>query len=313
MIFFLLRLLPGNPIQVYINQQMTQYGYDYETARSMAESLFAIDTDKPVVLQYVDYLQNLVQGNMGMSITSPGTTVTSIIGSRVWWTIFTVGSGLLISFTVGVALGMVMAYRRNTIVDSIMTAFASITNSIPNFLVAILIIVYFGVWLEWLPFVQMRGSLSSGQQIEFSFAFFKDAIYHAWLPIFVYVITTIGGWMLTMKGSTVAALEEDFVTAARARGIPEWRVAIFYVGRNAILPLFTSLTIQIGFVMAGSLLMEPIFQYRGLGQELFRSLQQRDYSVMQGIFLVITISVVVANLVADTLYSRLDPRIRSKG
>ena len=156
----------------------------------------------------------------------------------------------------------------------------------------------------------MRGAISSGQEVEFSWAFISDAIYHASLPITIYVLTSIGGWMLLMKSSTIAALEEDFVTAARARGVPEWRVLFFYVGRNAILPLFTQLTIAIGFVVGGSLLVEPIFQYEGIGQRLFQALQRRDYTVLQGIFLVITISVVFANLIADLLYSRLDPRIR---
>jgi len=313
LIFFLVRLLPGNPIQVYINQQMTEYGYSYEQAQNMAQSLFSIDTNKPMFMQYLDYLQNLAHGNLGMSITSPGSTVTSIIASRIWWTIFSVGSGLMIAFALGVSLGMLMAYKRGTWIDSALSSFGSLATSIPNYLVAILILTVFGVWLEVLPFVPMRGSISSGQKIEFSWAFFTDALYHAWLPIFVYVLTSIGGWMLTMKSTTVAALEEDFVTAARARGVPEWRVAIFYVGRNAILPLFTSLATAIGAVVGGSLLMEPIFQYKGLGSELYRSIQQRDYSVLQGIFLVITISVIFANLIADLLYSRLDPRIRSEG
>src|SRR5690606_15511175 len=120
-------------------------------------------------------------------------------------------------------------------------------------------------------------------------------------------------WMLLMKSSTISVLEEDFVAAARARGVPEWRIAFFYVGRNAILPLFTQLTIAIGFVVGGSLLIEPIFVYEGIGSELWRAIQQRDYPMLQGIFLVVTISVVVANLIADLLYSRLDPRIRTGG
>lgn len=311
--FFLVRMLPGNPVEVYINQQMTQYGYSYEEAANQARSLFAIDTDQPLMLQYVDYLGNIARGDLGMSITSPGTEVTQIIGARIWWTIFSVGTALIISFIAGSALGMLMAFKRGSLTDSLLSAFASISNAIPNYLLAIMVIVFFGVQLEWIPFTDMRGSISSGQPVELSFAFVWDALYHAVLPISVYVLTTIGGWMLLMKGSTVAALEEDFVTAARARGVPEWRVVFLYIGRNAILPLFTQLTIAIGFVTGGSLLVEPIFQYQGIGQQLFAAIQQRDYSVLQGIFLVITLSVVLANLAADLLYSRLDPRIRSEG
>jgi peptide/nickel transport system permease protein len=266
-----------------------------------------------MLLQYFDYLQNLAQGNLGMSLTSPGTTVWEIIRARLPWTIFSVGTALLLAFSVGVVLGMIMAYRRGTWVDSVLTAFASISSAIPNFIGALLLIIFFAIRLDWIPFTDMRGSLSAGQQVEFSLAFFKDAIYHAILPITVYFITSIGHWMLLMKSSTISALEEDFVAAGRARGIPEWRIALFYVGRNAILPLFTQLTIAIGFVVGGSLLIEPIFSYEGIGTELWGAIQRRDYPLLQGIFLIVTCSVVVANLLADLLYSRLDPRIRSAG
>ena len=313
LIFFLVRLLPGDPVAVYINQQITQYGYSYEDAANQARSLFAIDTDKPMLLQYLDYLKNLASGDLGMSLTATGTSVSTIIQARIWWTVFSVGTALLISFGLGSLLGMLMAYRRGGLFDGIMSTIGSFLNSIPNYLLALFIIVTFAVRLEWLPYTKMRGSITSGQQVEFSFDFFKDALYHAVLPISVYVITSIGGWMLLMKSSTISALEEDFVTAARARGIPEWRVLFFYVGRNAILPLFTTLAISIGFVTGGSLLVEPIFQYQGIGSRLYEAINARDYPLLQGILLVITVSVVLANLAADFLYSRLDPRIRSRG
>lgn len=312
-IFFLVRLLPGNPIEVFINKQVTQFGYSYDDARNQARSLFAIDVDKPVMLQYFDYLGNLAQGDLGMSVVSPGTTVWSVILDRMPWTVFSVGTALILSFVLGALLGMLMAYKRGGAVDSVLSSFASLSGSIPNFLGALLLIIFLGVRLEWVPFVEMRGSLSPGQEIEFSLAFIRNALYHAALPILVYVLFSIGGWMLLMKSSTISVLEEDFVAAARARGVPEWRIAFFYVGRNAILPLFTQLTIAIGFVVGGSLLIEPIFVYEGIGSELWRAIQQRDYPMLQGIFLVVTVSVVVANLIADLLYSRLDPRIRTGG
>jgi len=310
-IFFLVRMLPGSPVDVYIDQQMTQYGYTYDEARNQALSLFSIDVDKPVLLQYADYMTGLAQGDLGQSLTSPGTTVLGIINSRIWWTIFSVGIALVLSFALGIVLGMVMAYKRNTWMEGGLSGFSSITGSIPDYLLALLVIITFGVRLGWIPFTDMRGAVSSGQAVEFSFAFAWDALYHASLPIAVYVFTSIGGWMLLMKSSTISALEEDFVTAARARGIPEWRVLFFYVGRNAILPLFSRVTIAIGFVVGGSLLVEPIFQYEGIGQRFFQAIQRRDYTLLQGIALMVTISVVLANLLADIFYSRLDPRIRT--
>src|SRR5262249_29872808 len=148
---------------------------------------------------------------------------------------------------------------------------------------------------------------SSGQEVDWSPGFFRDIFFHASLPIVTYVLTGIGAWMLLMKSSTVAALEEDYVTVARARGLTDLRIALAYVGRNAILPLFAQLTIAIAFVVGGSFLIEPIFVYQGIGYILFQSIQRRDYPVMQGIFLMITVTVVFANLLADLLYVRLDP------
>jgi peptide/nickel transport system permease protein len=313
LIFFLVRLLPGSPVEIYINQLVDQYGYSYDVAADQARSLFAVDPDKPLALQYVDYLQNLARGDLGQSMLSPGVPVTDIIFKYLPWTLFSVGLGLLLAFTLGVGLGMVMAYRRNSWVDNVLSAAGSLFHSVPSYLFGIMVIILFGVRLDWLPIADMRGSLSSGQETELSFAFVKDALYHASLPILTYTLTGLGAWMLLMKSSTIAALEEDFVTAARARGLTERRIAVLYVGRNAILPLFAQLTIAIGFIVGGSFLVEPIFQYQGIGYTLFKAIQSRDYPLLQGIFLMITISVVAANLVADMLYSRLDPRIRRPG
>ena len=173
-----------------------------------------------------------------------------------------------------------------------------------------MIVVFFGIRLGWLPITRLRGSYSPGVNPGLSLSFLGDALYHAALPMAVYVLTTIGSWMLIMKSSTLAALDEDYVTAARARGLKDGRITTAYVGRNAMLPLFTQLAIAIGFVVGGSLLVEKVFQYQGIGLILGNVINQRDYPVMQGIFLVVTFSVVVANLLADLLYSRLDPRIR---
>ncbi|MBA3451139.1 MAG: ABC transporter permease [Chloroflexia bacterium] len=312
-IFFLVRLLPGSPIEVFINNLTSQYGYSYEMAANQARSLFAIDPNQPLMFQYLDYLKNLTRGDLGQSLLSPGVPVTAIIFRYLPWTLFSVGLGLLLAFIFGVVLGMVMAYRRNSALDHLLSIAASLFYSVPSYLFGIMVIVFFGIRLGWLPLADMRGSLSSGQAVELSFAFVKDALFHAALPILTYALTGLGAWMLLMKSSTIAALEEDFVTAARARGLPERRIAVVYVGRNAILPLFTQLTISIGFIVGGSFLVEPIFQYQGIGYTLFKAIQSRDYPLLQGIFLMITVSVVAANLVADLLYSRLDPRIRRPG
>lgn len=308
--FFVVRLMPGSPIEAYIAQQVGEFGVSYIDAAAQAESLFAIDPSEPLYQQYFTYLGRLVQGNLGKSLVSSGAPVSQIILQYLPWTLFSVGLGLIIAFTLGITLGMVMAYKRESLLDHTLSVFASLFHSIPNYLLAVMIIVFFGVRLGWLPLTKMRGSYSPGINPELSVAFVLDALYHAALPIAVYVLTTIGSWMLIMKSSTLAALDEDHVTAAKARGLRDGRITTAYVGRNAILPLFTQLAVAIGFVVGGSLLVERVFQYQGVGLILGNVINQRDYPVMQGIFLVITFSVVVANLLADLLYSRLDPRIR---
>lgn len=310
LIFFMVRLLPGNPIDQYVNQMVSTYGMDIDQARSQAAALFAVDLDAPVWQQYLDYMGALLQGDLGESLTSPGTSVTSIIMRFLPWTIFSVGTGLILSFGFGILLGLLMALHRDGFFDHSLTVFASVTSSVPNYLVAILLLVWFGVAWKILPIGDMRGSLSPGVKPGFTLEFFGDALYHAALPIATYVLTSIGGWMLSMKSSTIGTLGEDYVTVARARGLKDWRITTAYVGRNAALPLFTQLTIAIGFVMGGSLLIEQIFQYQGIGYVLATAINQRDYPLMEAIFLVITITVIFANLLADILYSYLDPRIK---
>lgn len=307
--FFIIRLMPANPIEVYIYQLITAYGMSYAEAQNQAASLFSIDLDSPLYIQYFGYLGNLLHGDLGLSLLSTGTSVASIIVKFLPWTLFSVGLGLLISFTLGIGLGMMMAYRRESPLDHVLSAFASLFSSVPNYLVGMMLLVFLGVQLNLLPVAAMRGSMSPGVKPALSLHFIADALFHAALPIFTYVLTTIGGWMLTMKSSTISTLEEDYVTVARARGLRDRRITTAYVGRNAILPLFTQLTISLGFVVGGSALIETIFVYQGIGLILWSSITQRDYPVMQGVFLIITVTVVVANLLADLLYGKLDPRI----
>lgn len=311
--FFLIRLMPGSPMEVYMNDLISQYGMTHDEARMQAEGLFAIDVDQPLYLQYFTYLGNLLQGNLGSSLLSQGTPVTALMLRFLPWTLFSVGVALLLSFSIGIGLGMVMAYRRESVLDHVLSVIASITHAVPNYLIGIMLVVFLGVQWGLIPIAAMRGSMSPGMQPHLGLDFVIDVLFHAALPITTYFLTTVGVWMLTMKSSTVAALEEDYVTVARARGLPDSRITTAYVGRNAILPLFTQLTIAAGFIVGGSALIEFVFVYQGIGYVLLSSINQRDYTVMQGVFLTITVTVIVANLLADFIYSRLDPRIRLAG
>ena len=251
--------------------------------------------------------------DLGSSFLSSGTSVTSIILAVLPWTLFSVGAGLLLSFVVGIGLGLMAAYRRNSLFDHVVSTGGSIVSSVPNYLIAILIVLTLGVQWRLVPITQMRGALSPGIQPGFTLDFIGDALFHASLPILVFFLTSVGHWILSMRNATLAALEEDYVTAARARGLSDGRIRTAYVGRNAVLPLVTQLAISVGFIVGGAAIIEQIFAYQGVGLRLLAAVTQRDYPVIQGVVLLTTVAVVVANLIADLLYSKLDPRIGRAG
>lgn len=311
--FFLIRLMPGSPLDIYVASQMQTLGISREEAEVMAASIFQIDFSRPIILQYTDYLGGLLHGDFGLSIVSARTPVSALILRFLPWTMFVVSVSLVISFTLGVLLGTIMAYRRNTWVDYLFTSFSTIMSAIPDFMVGTLIIVYCGVRWKWFDLAGVRGSLSPGVHPAWELSFFLDAFYHAALPIITYVVCSIGRWMLSMRSSTMSTLGEDYVMVAKARGLTEGRITTGYVGRNAILPLFTSLAISIGGMFGGSVLIETVFTYNGIGIKLGSALGARDYPVMQAVFIIITTATVLANLFADFLYGWLDPRIRTEG
>ncbi|MBA8795366.1 peptide/nickel transport system permease protein [Friedmanniella endophytica] len=309
-VFFLVRLLPGNPVQVYINSQIAQYGVSYEDAAASARSYFSFDPTTPLIVQYLQYLLGLLHGDLGISIATRGVPVIDVIGRYLPWTLFSVGIGMIISIVVGLLLGMVMAYRRGGVIDHGVTAVGSILHAIPNYIMAIMIVVILGAELGIYDVGAARGTITSGVEPSFSLSFFSDVMYHAQMPILTYVLTTAGTWALVMKSSTTQVLEEDYVMVARARGLGDNRIRGAYVGRNAVLPLVAQIATQAGFVVGGAIFVEQTFQYTGIGASLYAALQTRDYTVLQGILLILTASVVFANLIADLIYSVLDPRIR---
>ncbi|MBK8136980.1 MAG: ABC transporter permease [Chloroflexi bacterium] len=308
--FFLIRLMPGNPIQLKIDELMQRQGLTEEEARNQAATLFEFDPDEPLTTQYVNYIGRLLQGDLGKSISSARTPVSQQLLKFLPWTLFSVGMGLFISFSIGVTIGLAMAYWRGGWLDNIFTIFASVIYGIPDYVIALLIIMVLGVQLKILPFGEMLGGSTQGITPGFTFEYIADLIKHALLPVITYVLSSVGGWILTMKSSTISTLGEDYITVARARGLSERRLLTAYVGRNAMLPLVTRLAISIGFVVGGSAIIETLFLYPGLGRNLVLAIGARDYTTMQGIFLVIAVSVVVSNILADLLFGMLDPRVR---
>jgi peptide/nickel transport system permease protein len=310
--FFVIRAMPGNPVEIMI-QELTAAGVSPDDAKNQAAALLNINLDEPAYMQYLDYLGNVLRGDLGNSYKSRGLKVIDIIAQVLPWTIFSVGLSLLITFSIGIALGALMAYKRDTWIDNLLSNLAATLDAVSPYLIGLLAILLFGVIWKIVPISEMRGALSPGIQPEFSLEFFVDVFNHVKILLLVYVLSSVGSWMLIMKSNTISTLGEDYVTVARARGLPDSRILTAYVGRNATLPLFTRLAITIGFAVGGSVLLETLFTYRGVGYQLARAISERDYPVMQGVFIVITFAVVFANLIADLLYGWLDPRIRIVG
>lgn len=302
--FMLLRLMPGNAISYYLYYYTEVLNYPLPLAKTLVQDILAVNPDASLWDQYAEFIINLLQGNMGKSFVwlFP---VSSIIAMALPWTVFTLSISLVISFSLGVTLGMLLAYRRESTVDNVANIFASITNAVPDYVWGILIILILAVELRLFP---SAGNYSTDPG--FTLEFMMDVLHHATLPIITYVFSSLGAWMLGMRGSTISVLGEDYVAAAEARGLHKRRITFSYVGRNAILPLFTSLILAIGGIFGGSVLIENLFTYQGIGWYLSMSVHGRDYPMVQGCFLIITTAVVVGNLIADILYSKLDPRIK---
>jgi peptide/nickel transport system permease protein len=310
--FFVIRAMPGNAVDILI-QELTMQGVSPDDARNQAAALLNINLDAPAYEQYFEYLNNVVRGDLGKSYRSRGLRVSEMISAVLPWTLFSVGLSLLIAFTLGIVLGTVIAYRHDTWIDHLISNLAATLDAVSQYLIGLLAIVLFGVLWKLVPISEMRGAISPGMEPGFTLEFFADVFNHVKILLLVYVLSSVGGWILLMKSNTISTLGEDYVTVAKARGLTDFRILTAYVGRNATLPLFTRLAISIGFAVGGALLLEGLFTYRGVGYLLGKAMTDRDYPVMQGVFLVVTIAVVFANLIADYLYGWLDPRIRVAG
>ncbi len=310
--FLAIRALPGNPVDVWV-QDMQGTGLTARQAEQQATRLLKIDVDASLWSQYVDYMRNLLHGDLGNSvILSPGTPVLEMLSGRLAWTLFSVGLALVLAFVIGLQLGGIAAYRRGTWADRLITNGSAVMDAIPPVLVGIALTFYVGVVWELVPIQSLRGAYSPDVSPGFNLPFAFSALAHVIAPATVYVLTTIGVWALQMRSSALTVLNDDYVTQARARGLSERTIRVSFVQRNARLPLVTGFAITMGFVFSGSILVEEIFVYPGVGQLLADALAKRDYTVMQGVVLATTVTVLIATAVADALYGWLDPRTRTE-
>lgn len=304
--FVVIRAMPGDPVETLAMEMQRNMGMNLQDAMSRAKAMLNFDPDVPIINQYVSYIAGIARGNFGISMQFK-TPVMQVIGQALAWTLFISTIALFLSFTLGSLLGMYCAWKRKTLINPLVTMYDAIVGAVPSFVIAYLLVLLFSVQLGWLP---ARGNYDASVTPGWNAAFIGSVARHAILPTLSWMLTTIGGWALGMKGIAVSTLGEDYIVSAKARGLSEKRIIWTYVGRNALLPQITSLAMQFGMMFAGSVLIENIFVYPGMGFFFGRAITARDYPLMQGMFMIITVAVVLANLLAEILYSVIDPRIR---
>ena len=300
--FFIPRLMPGDPVQSLITRFQGRITAD---AMESLYVLFGLDENVSLWQQYLDYWGKLAHGDLGISFKDFPTPVSQIIGQSLPWTIGLVGVATIIAFVVG-SLGVFLGWRRGTRADLLIPT-ATFFSAVPYFWIALLLIAALGV--AW-PIFPFYGSYTAGIIPGWNETFIRSVLHHAILPALTIVISSIAGWILSMRNMMVTVSSEDYVMVAQAKGLPERRVIFGYAARNAVLPQISGFALSLGFVVSGTLVMEQVFTYQGIGFQLFKAVGAKDYPLMQGIFLIITFSVLVANILADVVYTIADPRTR---
>jgi peptide/nickel transport system permease protein len=304
--FLLPRMMPGNPALAAISKFRGELSPS--TMKSL-DVLFGVNTTQGILGQYWHYLGQVATGNFGTSLAYYPNSVSQEIGGAIWWTLGLVGVTTVLAFAGGTLLGIVSAWRRGGKLDSIVPPVFVIVSAIPYFWVGMVLVLAFAVTLRWFP--SEFGYWVSADKPGLTFTFIHDVAVHAVLPGLSLLITTIGTWILTMRNTMITTLAEDYVRMARAKGLPTRKIMFGYAARNAILPNLTGFAMSLGFVVSGAILIEYVFNYPGVGNMLLYAVQGEDYPLMQGLFLLITVAVLVAILVADLLTAFLDPRTRA--
>lgn len=308
LVFFIVKAMPGDPVETLTQQYITANKLPYDQAYERAKVALNYDPETPVMEQFVTYIGQLCRGDMGESMSYKDSVVNIVMGALPW-TLLVCSISLLLSFAVGNILGIFIAWKRSKVLDGIMTGYQAIFGSIPDYIVAYLLVALFSIGLGIFP---ARGAYDSNSTPGWNAAFILDVLYHSVLPVLCYFLTTVASWVMGMKAVCVGLLGEDYMNYARARGLSKKRILFTYLGRNAMLPQITSLAISFGLMFGGSPVIENLFVYPGVGYYLNSAISRRDYPLMQGMFLMIIIMVLLSGLVADFLNKRLNPRLREK-
>ena len=301
--FLIPRMMPGDPVEVMVAQAQGSLEPEAIEATKLA---LGIDEEASLVGQYGSYLVEQLSGNLGMSY-SRRVPVGDLILEALGWTLFLAGTAVCISFCVGHPAGNDCHLAAGKLAGPRSSPLLSLISAFPYFWMAMFLLWIFGLQLGWVP---SRGAYDASMDPGWSLAFVLSAIQHAFLPGLTLVIASIGGWMLSMRSTMISVLGEDYIRFARVRGLQPRRVMLHYAARNALIPNITGFGMALGFVLSGALLTEMVFGYPGQGFLLLDAVRAQDYPLMQGLFLTITLAVLMANFMVDLLTLWLDPRTR---
>lgn len=297
--YVLFRVLPGDPLAMLMrNPKATPEMIE------AAKQLFGLD--QPWYVQFYLYFKNLLSGDLGMSFYFKQ-PVGSVIGSRIMPTVIMVGLAEIIAIVAGIIIGILAAWKRGTRIDIGTLGFSLITYSMPTFWLGMVLVVVFSVNLHLFP---TSGILTPGMTYPTVAVMVSDYIRHLILPMFTMSIVLIGEYALTMRNTLIDVLSEDYITTAKAKGFGNRYILRKHAMPNAMLPMVTIIAINLGLVVGGTVQVETIFSWPGLGSLMYEALKARDYPLLQGVFLLVTVSVVIANLIADITYTYIDPRVK---
>jgi peptide/nickel transport system permease protein len=300
--FLLFRAMPGSPERILARNPNVS-----PLAIQQTRERWGID--KPLIPdQLVAYVAATARGDLGYSFGQRGRPVTEVIGSRLGPTLLLFGLGELLAIVIGLALGAYAGWRRGGPTDLVGNGVSLVLYSTPYFLLGMILLLLFASTLHWFP---SFGMTTLGARFSSPLDHLADLGAHLVLPVATVALGLIGQYSILMRSSIIETLSDEYITTARAKGITEGQILRAHALPNAMLPTVSLIAINLGYVVAGAITVEVVFNWPGLGTLTVEALSGRDYPVLQGVFLVLSISVVVANLVADMIYGRLDPRVRS--
>jgi peptide/nickel transport system permease protein len=306
--FLLPRLIPGNPVDTIIAQMASGGGISGEALQKLyAAYIEEFGLNKPLWMQFLIYLGNLARGDLGASFSRSPARVQDLIAQALPWSITLQLPAILIGWVLGNLLGALAAYKRGWL-DRGVFPVALFLSSMPYYCLSILLLYLLAVY--W-PVFPAGGGYDYALTPEPSWSFVSNALEHYWLPFLSLALIFIGGQAVGMRAMAIYELDADYVRFSRSLGVADNRV-VGYIFRNAMLPQVTGLALSIGSLVGGALITEIVFSYPGVGSLLFSAIRQNDYPVVQGVTLLIMLTVLLANFLVDIAYGFIDPRIRAQ-